>query len=485
MKDSKFQLDIFQEFQETKNNIVVGAVAGSGKTTTIRRNMQLVPDFKDQAFIVFSREMKNETEKKIKQPNISVNTIHGLGMRSLIRHFNKRLDVSDSKIWMLAQKVNKNKWGLKSDEFSKTVVRIRQMVDLWRMTLCKDALDIIRVADSLGIDYKPEEIGYVMDLAAEYEAYNINPEVVDFTDMVHLPATIQDIKIADKSRIIYVDECQDLNACQHLFVDKFVHQNRARWMAVGDRNQSIFGFTGAHTRSFDLFIDKDQVIEKPLSICYRCDHAIIEDANTVYDVMIPFEGNGPGIVEYDGDRDDIKEGDMVICRNTKPLIQMFFWLVKKRKKAFIKGKDISRGLIQMVKPHSGKTTSQLRVIFDKKMTEKLDELRERDIKNPMNHPTFCKLEEKVEVIMYLSDQFDRADDLIKFLEDVFSDEEKDGVMLSTIHRSKGLEADVVFFLNQDLIPSKYARTPDQRRQEDNLRYVAITRAKSKLSYIYI
>ena len=53
----------------------------------------------------------------------------------------------------------------------------------------------------------------------------------------------------------------------------------------------------------------------------------------------------------------------------------------------------------------------------------------------------------------------------------------------TIHKSKGLENDNVFFLAPELIPSRYATQPWQLEQERNLAYVAITRAKTSLIYV--
>jgi superfamily I DNA/RNA helicase len=41
----------------------------------------------------------------------------------------------------------------------------------------------------------------------------------------------------------------------------------------------------------------------------------------------------------------------------------------------------------------------------------------------------------------------------------------------------------VFILDAHLMPSKWATRAWMREQEDNLAYVAITRAKSRLSYI--
>jgi superfamily I DNA/RNA helicase len=58
-----------------------------------------------------------------------------------------------------------------------------------------------------------------------------------------------------------------------------------------------------------------------------------------------------------------------------------------------------------------------------------------------------------------------------------------GVCLSTIHKSKGLENETVHILCPELIPSKFAVQDWELKQEENLRYVAITRAKSKLIYL--
>lgn len=55
------------------------------------------------------------------------------------------------------------------------------------------------------------------------------------------------------------------------------------------------------------------------------------------------------------------------------------------------------------------------------------------------------------------------------------------VVLSSIHRAKGLEWDVVLHLDPWRIPSKFAQqNPAQMKQELNLRYVAETRTKRLL-----
>ena len=56
------------------------------------------------------------------------------------------------------------------------------------------------------------------------------------------------------------------------------------------------------------------------------------------------------------------------------------------------------------------------------------------------------------------------------------------VVLSTVHKAKGREWDRVWILGfAEYMPAKWARQDWQKVQEDNLCYVATTRAKSKLT----
>jgi superfamily I DNA/RNA helicase len=56
--------------------------------------------------------------------------------------------------------------------------------------------------------------------------------------------------------------------------------------------------------------------------------------------------------------------------------------------------------------------------------------------------------------------------------------------LCTVHKAKGLEWNRVYILDEFLMPSKYARQAWQQQQETNLQYVAVTRAKQELKFIY-
>jgi DNA helicase-2/ATP-dependent DNA helicase PcrA len=64
--------------------------------------------------------------------------------------------------------------------------------------------------------------------------------------------------------------------------------------------------------------------------------------------------------------------------------------------------------------------------------------------------------------------------------------ERDGepsVVLSSVHRAKGKEANRVLILYPELMPASYARTPEAVRGEACVAFVALTRAKRDLVFV--
>jgi len=94
------------------------------------------------------------------------------------------------------------------------------------------------------------------------------------------------------------------------------------------------------------------------------------------------------------------------------------------------------------------------------------------------------LDDKVQCIQFLCEGMDLVSEVLGRIELLFSDVENGDnsrfVLLSSVHRAKGLESDVVHIICPDLLPHPMAKLDWQRRQEYNLKYVAITRAKDTL-----
>lgn len=277
-------------------------------------------------------------------------------------------------------------------------------------------------------------------------------------------------------------EAQDLNLCQHRLIENLINQGTVKkWIAVGDRNQAIYGFSGAFSSSFDVFKNKGNVVELPLDICYRCSTKIIDKANEVYDVM-EYSNSNPGIVQLCESPEDIKDNSMVICRNSKPLIDLYFELLGYGKECYIKGEDILNSMIRFLKPYNKYTVSSART----EMIYKMEELGEDKSERGKIDMYYFKenFENFNKIVEHLSEPNDRVEYLSGKLKTLFVNK-KNATMLCTIHKSKGLEADVVYILNENLIPSKFAKSKEQLVQEQNLKYVARTRAKNELYFLNI
>jgi ATP-dependent exoDNAse (exonuclease V) beta subunit len=398
-----------------------------------------------------------------------------------MRHF-PGITISENKIFVNALKLFKSSWKFKVIEPKYFYCyRIARLVELMCLTLTIEEEDIEQLANKYDIMILGDEIEHAYEL---YGKVYDNLNQISFTDMVFQPA-IRNIKMP-KYDFVLVDEIQDLNLAQQRIIQKIIKPNIGRLIGVGDPAQAIYGFAGA---DFESYSKLKQIVpntkEMPLNICYRCPAKVIELAQTLVPQITGRLGVKQGEVIYEGTFDMIGDHDYVICRNTKPLVDLFKVLIKKGKKANIKGREVGDNIITLIKKTKATTLDAL----DTAIVLQVGDLRTKLIKKGYpkvdSHPQMLKLQEKRDIIKILSEDVKTIDQLAKRITDIFLDKDFPGIVLSTIHRVKGLEADTIFFLNSHLIPSQYAKTKEELQQEKNLMYVALTRAKSKLVYLQI
>jgi superfamily I DNA/RNA helicase len=113
-------------------------------------------------------------------------------------------------------------------------------------------------------------------------------------------------------------------------------------------------------------------------------------------------------------------------------------------------------------------------------------LRAFGVEDPEKTRSYRILKEKIDIIVdYILPSVVDVSQAITLLEKIFSDKKDDqkNIVLSTIHKAKGSEADRVFVLRRDLMPSKFAKQDWELQQEINLQYVCYTRAKKELVFI--
>lgn len=480
---SPYQQAIFNAYSGSNSNIIVNAAPGAGKTTTILQVLALTPKHKSVCFLAFNKSIVEELQSRV-PAGIDVSTLHSLGMKSLMRHYRGQVKVLDMKTFIIAKDLcRKNKWNVPQDEMDRFLMTLADLVNIYRLAMASTEEDLLDLAYRHEIDITGEILQRTMETIVYLQQYNggrmaLKERLIDFTDMIYLPATMN-IQLPQYDEV-FVDECQDLNKAQQIIVEK-ITKSSGRTVCVGDRYQSIYSFMGADVQSFEKLASKPNTIQLPLSVTYRCAKSIVTMANRVYDNILPAPNAIDGEVRP-GSIHEVRPGDFVLCRNTAPLVTVFYHLIGEEIRCHIKGKALGKNLISMVKKFRNLPLLEMLEELRGALGQIAVELAQKNVKKPTDHPRYVSYEERVSVVEAVAERYRYTHEVITALENMFSDDDKDGVILSTIHKSKGLEADRVFIIRRDLLPSKRATQPWQREQERNLEYVAYTRAKKSLIF---
>jgi len=216
-------------------------------------------------------------------------------------------------------------------------------------------------------------------------------------------------------------------------------------------------------------------------VTYRCATSIVEYAKQWGTDIEAAPGAVEGIVknlDQSWKHEDFVGSDLVVCRTSRPLIALAYQFLRARIPARVMGKDIGEGLKALVKKMNAKGIDAL--------VAKLEAFTEREYQKYIAKGSEAKAEavkDKTDSVMCLIEGLPETERtipaLLQVIDDLFNDR-RSGVTLATIHKSKGLEADRVWWLNASACPASWARQPWQKQQERNLCYVAATRAKAEL-----
>jgi superfamily I DNA/RNA helicase len=188
-------------------------------------------------------------------------------------------------------------------------------------------------------------------------------------------------------------------------------------------------------------------------------------------------------------KDLFQENDMVLCRTSAPLVGLCMKLIENGITAVVKGKDIAQDLKNLIE---NANTRDIKAVLNylneerKKCIDILREERKCDENTAKNSTRYINLDDRCKCIenicMYSIKDITQ---LKSYINRMFTDEKvENAVMLSTVHKSKGLEANRVLILLPDKLPLKFPHQQEwQEKQEFNLKYVALTRARKELIFI--
>lgn len=483
-KPSKYQQAIYDFIANGSGNAVVGAVAGSGKSTTIVNALNIIPSNKTKVFLAFNKAIVEELKKKITAPNTTVQTLHSAGFSAMMRTYKSKLDtykysnfLKDS-IYLLSETISVD---TPNDEVSAFKLRVLKLLDLSRAGLLNNTDDIMDCAMAHDIDLSGDEAEVVLKLMQ----WGIDQVAkIDFADMIWI-TVMKNLRVQTYDWVM-IDECQDLSPMQNKLFQMMVEPKNGRFIAVGDRAQSIQYFAGAGNDSFDNIAKLPNTIELPLSICYRCPKAVVAKAKELVPQIESAEWAAEGIVETVSDLKKAKAGDMVLSRVTSYLVLTCMKYIKKGIPAYIKGQDIGAGLKNMIKRSKKTNINDLFTFLADELYKIQTTTAKRlniSLEEAKDDRRYILFEEKIGTLSALSEDCSDTGCMLKKIDILFKDSAQ-GICFSTIHKSKGLEADNIFIIGLDKLPLKRAmNNPISAQQELNLKYVAITRGKKSLRFV--
>ena len=493
---SKYQLAIYDWIEHDQGHLVVEAAAGSGKSTTLVKCLDFIPENSKVLLTAFNTDIVNELKKKTKdKENVEVRTLHGLGLLFIKKNIPQVSAIPEPFKYdahiknNIREYTSINLFTLRGREYFRYLDNIKKYVDFGRFYLCQTVKDLDFIEDRYGIDTIADE----KEVALQVMEWGKNAlETIDYTDMVWLPNVLFLKPLGLLYDFIMVDECQDMNKAERELVLKCFKMG-TRMISVGDSQQMLYAFSGGDPESFNALKSIPNTKCLPLSISYRCGKNIVDFAKKLVPTIEAADNAEDGQIVKNVSLDMVKDGDMILCRNNAPLVQIYNEFLKLGKKAYIRGKDIGNNLKAIVK-----STKQEKLNADCKedgvfvrlyddlfvSRNKLMEKFGIDAETAINSPQLQNKIDMINALEILAEGINTSEEIIEKIDEIFPKrDKKNGISLSTIHKAKGLEANNVFIACESLMPSKSAKKDWEIRQEYNLMYVAYTRAKNILGFI--
>ena len=487
-KPTPEQEKIFHFVKNRPENLLIEAYAGCGKTSVLVEIAKLLPKDKEITFLAFNKHIQLELKDRLPE-NVRCQTTYGLGMAAIKRKYGEKIIFDEFKVDKIITKKSKS-WDLETEfknheDIYSYLYDLKRLVNYCRASMSLTADSIPYLIEKFNVNLnKTEDIKRCLKILDVM----VNDRLTyDFTDMIFLPAIDKTIWFFPQDYVA-VDEYQDLNRCQIKIIEKIIRKDKVtgnqvgRLFAVGDKFQNIYSFNCSDGQSFSNFENYPNTKVLPLSYSFRCAKNIIINANSLVKEIKALDTAPDGIVRHNGNvLNEAESGDFVLCRTTMPLVKLFFGFLMAHKKAVVKGSDIGINLIEM----NGKILDieKLRLHWTGEVIRFKNDLYVKGILNPREHSGYVSLEDKVAVLLFLASMTSTVPELKDKIKYIFNDDVNGrGIILSTVHKAKGLEANRVFIIRPDLLPMKTVRKPWQVIEERNIQYVALTRAKLELIY---
>ena len=273
-------------------HLLVLAGAGSGKTRVlVHRVAWIVDGFRSNPgtimTVTFTNKAANEMQSRIQEllkspvPELWCGTFHGLAHRTLKRFYKEANLISGFTI-------------LDADDQLRIIKRLAKELELedsaWPPKQIQWQINSWKDDGKRSKDIKAEKDFYTETIKGLYERYeNLckQDSLVDFAELLLKSYELirDDAKVKkffhSRFKHILIDEFQDTNKIQYKWLQE-IASNEANLTAVGDDDQSIYGWRGARVENIDAYKKShDQSETIRLEQNYRSTSVILNAANAL------------------------------------------------------------------------------------------------------------------------------------------------------------------------------------------------------------
>jgi hypothetical protein len=430
-------------------------------------------------YAVFNKRNQKEAEAKITDSRVEVKTLHSLGF-AFIRRVWKDSKLDGRVEYARAEEALKQ-MAPRAFRSPELLGKIVDMVEFAKNTTIQTQVeDFAAIRDQEDIDFAGMG-DHDWDLVAlnamqrSMEKDKLNR--ISFSDMVWLPVAMGWVRQWFNFGV--VDETQDMSRPQLEMVCLAIN---GRIGVVGDRRQSIYSFRGAVSNGMEMMRERLKAKVLNLTVTYRCPKKVVNLAKEIVPEFKAASAAPEGTIEEVNKaflEQNAKPGDAILSRLNAPLMPLALSFLRRNIPARIEGRNIGEALLSMVRSMKAKSVPDFIgkvASWREKQHQRLKRIKDVAQRNQ-------RLEQADDIAMTLTAVAEGAssakdvEDRIRNLFQDTNEESRPAVVLSSVHKAKGLEWERVFLLKETF------RRKDGKSEEDNIWYVAITRTKKELFFV--
>jgi superfamily I DNA/RNA helicase len=488
---SEEQKAIFEWFRSGTGSLIVRARAGTGKTTTIKTAFSHAPEDR-MLYAVFNKKNQLEASGAIFDPRVEIRTLHSVGFMFIQQVWQNAKPTDEVENFRVEKVV-----GEQSPREVKT--QVKKLVGFAKNMFVNPSLtELTELAEERDVEcpaFETKENGgwdrNMLAMAAlkvlELSKTRDEQGRISFNDMVWLPVAMNWVRAWYD--LVVVDEAQDMNLPQ-LLMAKAACKPDGRICVVGDDRQAIYRFRGAASGGMDMMKSLLNATELGLTTTYRCPKKVVALAAAIVADYKAADSAPEGLVEYtmtDKIIQHVKVGDAILSRANAPLMPMCLSLLRRGTPARIEGRDIGKALQDIVDKINARTVPQF--------ITRIEIWREKQINRFSGSPNLeeksSQINDQADTLIAIAEGASSVNEISARLSALFADttaDSKPAVILSTVHRAKGLEWTKVFLMASTFNRKRPSSAPPisedlaaaQAKEEANIYYVALTRAKAHL-----